>query len=113
MVPYVVHAVTVMCVLLFVLDASMLRVCEGDGNAGVGDGGGVVAVSPGHEYVGGTRGSSIVSSTADVLGLSVLRGRRGVDGVCEMCMCFARGGVGDEGIRVISLVPLFISIIPH
>ena len=35
MVPYV-DAVTVMCVLLFVLHVSMLRECEGDGNAGVG-----------------------------------------------------------------------------
>ena len=34
----VVGAVTVMCVLLFVLDVSMLREYEGDGNAGVGCG---------------------------------------------------------------------------
>ena len=47
----------VMCVLLFMLDVSMLRECEVDDNAGVGDGGGVVAVR--HEYVGG---SGIVSS---------------------------------------------------
>ena len=38
-------AVTVMRVLLFVLDMSMRRQCEGDGA-------GVVAVSAGHEYVG-------------------------------------------------------------
>ena len=31
-----------------------------DGNAGVWDRGGVVTVSDGHEYVGGTRGSGIV-----------------------------------------------------
>ena len=37
-------------------------------------------VSPGH--VGGTRGSGIVSSAADVLWMSVLRGMRGVGGVC-------------------------------
>ena len=30
--------------------------CEGDGNAGVGSGGGVVAVSA---YMGGTRGSGV------------------------------------------------------
>ena len=44
-VPYVdaVVAVTVMRVLLFVLYVSMLRECEGDGNAAVGDGGVVVA----------------------------------------------------------------------
>ena len=40
MVPYIdaVVAVTVMRVLLFVLHVCMLRECEGDGNAGVGDG---------------------------------------------------------------------------
>ena len=32
-----------------------------------------------------------------VLGMSVVRGMRWVDVVCEMCMCIARGGVGDEG----------------
>ena len=36
LVPCVVVAVNVMYVLLFVLDVSMLRECEGDGNAGVG-----------------------------------------------------------------------------
>ena len=41
-----------------------LRECEGDGNAGVGSGGGVVAVS-------------VV---------------RCVGGVCDMCMCLSRGG---------------------
>ena len=93
MVPYVdaVIAVTVTCVLLFVLHVCMLRECEGDNNAGVGDGGGVVVVS-------GTRGSCIVSRTADVLGMSMVRGMRGFGGVCEMCMCLARGGVGGEGV---------------
>ena len=43
-------------------------------------------VSAGHEYVGGTRGSCILSSAADVLGMSVVRGMRGVG---EMCMCLA------------------------
>ena len=61
-------AVTVMRILLFVLHVSMVRECEGNGNAGVGDGGGVVVVSAGHERVGGTRGSGIVSSAAGVLG---------------------------------------------
>ena len=55
----------------------------------MGDSGGVVVVSAGH--VGGTCGSGIVSIAADVLGM------RGVGGVCEMCMCLARGGVGGEG----------------
>ena len=38
----------------------------------------------------GTRGSGVLSSTCDVL-------VRGVGGVCDMCMCLARGGVGGEG----------------
>ena len=41
-------------------------------------------------HVGGTRGSGIVSSAADVLWMSVVRGMRGVGGVCDMCMCLAR-----------------------
>ena len=74
MVPYVdvVVAVTVMCVVLYVC---MLKECEGDGNAGVRDGGGVVNASAGH--VGGT---GIVPSVYDVLEMSVYvfgSGRRG------------------------------------
>ena len=42
----------------------------------------------------GTRGSGVLSSTGDVLDTSVVRG---VCGVCDMCMCFARGGVGESG----------------
>ena len=38
----------------------------------------------------GTRGSGVLSSTGDVF-------VRGVGGVCDMCMCLARGGVGGEG----------------
>ena len=38
----------------------------------------------------GTRGSGVLSSTCDVL-------VRGVGGVCDMCMCLARGGVGWRG----------------
>ena len=38
----------------------------------------------------GTRGSGVLSSTCDVPA-------RGVGGVCDMCMCLARGGVGGEG----------------
>ena len=53
-----------------------------DGNADVGDGGGVV--------VGGKRGSCIVSSAADMLEMSVVHWMRGIGGVCEMCMCLAR-----------------------
>ena len=48
--------------------------------------------------MGGIRGSCIVSSVADVLCMSVVSGMRGVGGICEMCMCLARGGVGGEGV---------------
>ena len=68
--------------------AARLLGCEGDGNAGVGTGGGVVAVSA---YMGGTRGSGILASACDVLEISMVRG---VCGVCDMCMCLARGVVG-------------------
>ena len=37
----------------------------------------------------GTRGSGVLSSTGDML--------VSVGGVCDMCMCLARGGVGGEG----------------
>ena len=36
--------------------------------------------------------SYCVSSAADVLWTSVVRGIRGVGGVCEMYMCLVRGG---------------------
>ena len=52
-------------------------------------------VSAGH--VGCTRDSSIVSSAADVLWMSVVRGMRGVGEVCEMGMCLARCSVCGEG----------------
>ena len=55
----------------------------------------MVVVSARH--VSGTGGSGIVSSTADMEGMSVVCGVRGVGGVCEMCMYLARGGVGGEG----------------
>ena len=44
---------------------------------------------------GGTRGSGVLSSTGDVHEMSVVRD---VGGVCDMCMCLARGGVGVEGV---------------
>ena len=87
--------VTVIHVMLFVWDVSMLRECEGDGNAGVVNRGSVVSVSAVHESMGGTRDSGIVSSANDLLEMSVVRGMRGVGGVCEMCM--ARGGMRGEG----------------
>ena len=37
-----------------------------------------------------TRGSGVLSCTGDVLEMSV-------GGVCDMCMCLARGGVVGEG----------------
>ena len=49
-------------------------------------------------YVGGIRGSGIVSSAADMLWMSVVHGMRGVGEVCEMCMCLAQGGVCGEGV---------------
>ena len=52
-------------------------------------------VSAGH--VGGTRCSGIVSSAAGMLWM------RGVGGVCEMCMCLARGCVGGEGMGGLGL----------
>ena len=57
----------------------------------MGSVGGVVAVSA---CVSGTRGSGVCSSAVDVLEMS---GVRVVGGVCDMCMCLARGGVGGEG----------------
>ena len=71
-------------VLVPYIDVCMLLEC--DGNASV------VVVSA--EHVGSTCGSGIVSSAADVLWVSMMRGMRGVDGVCKMCMCLARGAVG-------------------
>ena len=65
--------------------------CEGDGNAGVESGRGVVAVGT---CMCGTRGSGVLSSIGDMLEMSVVRG---VDGVCDMCICLTRGGVGGEG----------------
>ena len=52
------------------------------------EGGCVVVVSAGH--VCGTRGSGILFSVSDLLGMSVVRGMGGVGGVY---MCLARGGV--------------------
>ena len=55
----------------------------------MGDWCGVVVVSAGGWYtwmvhVDGTRGSGIVSSAADVLRMSVVRGMRGVGVVCVL-----------------------------
>ena len=53
-------------------------------------------VSAGH--VGGTCGSGIVSSAADVLWMSEVRSMCRIGGVCEICMCLARGGEGGDWI---------------
>ena len=71
MVPYVVGAVVCVACMF----AARLLVCEGDGCAGVGFGGGVVAVSA---YMGSTRGSGVLASADDVLEISVVRGVGGV-----------------------------------
>ena len=80
MVPYVDAVVdaTVVRVLLFVLHVCLLRECDSVRVTtmlvwGMGC---VVVVSAGH--VGDTRGSCIVSSAAGVLGITVVRGMRGV-----------------------------------
>ena len=86
-----------MPVLLFV---SMVREYEGYSNAGVWVREGVVVVSARHECVGGTHGLCIVSSAADVLGMSGVRVTRGVGGVCKMCMFLAWGGVGGVDKRI-------------
>ena len=41
----------------------------------------------------GTRGSGVLFNTGDLLVMIVVRG---VGGVCDMCLCLARGGVGGE-----------------
>ena len=51
----------------------------------------MVAVSA---YIGGTRGSGLLSSACDVLEMSVVRG---VGGVCDMCICLAWGEAGSGG----------------
>ena len=82
MVPYV-DTVTVMRVLLFVLHVWMLRECDGARLMAMlvwGMDEGVVVMNTGH--VGGTCGLGIVSSAADVLWISVVRGMRGIGGVC-------------------------------
>ena len=71
--------------------AARLLGCDGDGKAGVGPGGSVVAVST---YMGSARGSAVLSSAGDVLEMSVVRG---VGGVYDMCMCLAREVLGVSG----------------
>ena len=49
--------------------SARLLVCEGDGNALVWSGRGVVVVSA---YMSGTRGSGVLDSAGDVLAMSVV-----------------------------------------
>ena len=44
--------------------------------------------------MGVTRGSGVLASAGDVPEINVVRG---VGGVCDMCMCLSRGGVGGVG----------------
>ena len=67
-----------------------VRECEGDDSAGMWDEEGVIAVSEGHEYMGGAHNSSIVSSAYDVLEMSVVGGMRGVC-ECMKCVCVGLG----------------------
>ena len=46
----------------------------------------------------GTPGSGIVFRVAHVLWMSVVRGMRGIGGVCEMVVCLALGNVGGKGV---------------
>ena len=59
----------------------------------------MIVVSAGH--VGATRGSGIVSSTADVLEMSVVRVIIGVVGVCVMCLLGARRRRGGMEERIV------------
>ena len=94
----VVLCLSVILGLLFGLDVSILKECEGAGNADVGDGGSVTAVRVGYEYMGGTRGSGIVSNATDVLGMGVV--------VCAMCKCLARDGEWIRGLGLVFINPV-------
>ena len=69
--------------------AARLLGCECDGNASVGFGACVVAVSA---YMGGTRGSGVLSSAGDVLEMSVVRGVGGVCAITCVCVWLGAGG---------------------
>ena len=49
-------------------------------------------MSAGCECMGDTRGSGVVSNAESVFDMSAVRGLRGVDGLCEMCLL----GAGRE-----------------
>ena len=85
-------AVTVGCTVASVACVYVARMlgCEGDGNAGVGSGV-VVAVSA---CMGGTRGPGVLSSTGEVLEMSVVRD---VGGVCTQVYVLGSGRCGWIG----------------
>ena len=70
-----------------------------------------VVVSAGH--VGGTHGSGILSSVADVLWMSVVRGMRGVGAICEICMCLALGSEWMRGLGLGFTNPVGIAGVLH
>ena len=65
--------------------------CEGDGNTGVGSGGGVIAV---RAYMGG---SGVLSSAGDMLEMGVVRG------VCRVCVCVLLGAGWGEWVTGLGL----------
>ena len=67
----------------------------GDGNAGVGSGAGVVAMSA---CMTGTRGSGVLSSTGDELEISVMRGVGGVGGMCMGLAVWVERGECSRGL---------------
>ena len=69
----------------------MCLCCKDDGNAGVGVWG---RCGCGECVYGRYTWFRCLSSACDVLEMSVVRG---VGGMCGMCMCLARGGVGGVG----------------
>ena len=91
-----------MRVLLFLLDVNMLRELEGARVTAM------LVWGTEEVWLGRVQGMSmwvvhvvscIVSNAADVLGVRVVRGMKGVGGVCEMCMSLVRGGVEGDWIR--------------
>ena len=67
----------------------------------MGGGEGAVVLSAGQ--VGGTRDSGIVSSAANMLGMSVVRGLRGIGGVCN-----GRRGEWMKGLGLIFTITVGI-----
>ena len=91
-----VTAINVMRVLILMWDVSILkrvRECEGNCNAGVGQGR-CGCFEWWYEYMGGTHGSGSVSRAGNVLEVGGVREVRGVGVVCDMCL--PQGGVEGE-----------------